>query len=90
MNTYPYARLAYLERRVLRILLAHPCGIGDMELDIAADLDGSARPQADALILHGLATRHGRTYLPTAAGAQCVADYTPPRNRRPTQAMHAF
>lgn len=90
MNTVSYARPAFLERRVLRIILAHPQGISDMELDIKADLDGSARPQADALVLHGMAARHGRTYLPTAAGAQCVADYTPPKNRRPTQAMHAF
>lgn len=90
MNTVPYARLAFLERRVLRILLAHPQGISDLELDIAADLDGSARPQADALVLLGLAARHGRTYVPTDAGAQCVADYTPPKTRRPAQAMHAF
>lgn len=90
MNTVAYSRLAFLERRVLRILLAHPQGISDLELDVKADLDGSARPQADALVLHGLAARHGRTYVPTDAGAQCVADYTPPKTRRPAQAMHAF
>ncbi len=90
MSTASYSRLAFLERRVLRIILAHPQGIDDLELDKTADLDGSARPQADALVLHGMAARHGRTYTPTDAGAQCVADYTPPQNRRPTQAMHAF
>lgn len=90
MSAVPYARLAFLERRVLRILLAHPQGISDLELDVKADLDGSARPQADALVLHGLAARHGRTYVPTDAGAQCVADHRPTKPRRPAQAMHAF
>lgn len=90
MNPVPYSRLAYLERRVLRILLAHPQGISDMELDVKADLDGSARPQADALVLHGLGARHGRYYYPTDAGAQCVAEHTPTKTRRPAQAIHAF
>lgn len=90
MTTVAYSRLAFLERRVLRILLAHPQGISDMELDVQADLDGSARPQADALILHGMAARHGRTYVPTDAGAQCVADHRPTKTRRPAPAMRAF
>lgn len=67
----PISELPFLTRRVLRIIAEKPA-INVADLDKLADLETSARPTADALVLQGLASREGTRYTLTRAGQQTL------------------
>ncbi|MES2685715.1 MAG: hypothetical protein V4706_02775 [Pseudomonadota bacterium] len=76
--------LPFLARRVLRIVASHQ-SIAGLALEAEADLDAGIHSETSLLMMCGLIDRNKETgtYSITVGGAQCVANFKPPKPRKP-------